>query len=124
VDEQFSTDVTQVDGATVINVRGEIDVATCERLRDAIEPHLGPKQTIVLDLAGVQFMDSSCLHVLVRARGALSADGGSLILRNPSEAARRLLTAAGAERLLDEDVEAHTSAEAEPRRSRFPKDAS
>jgi anti-sigma B factor antagonist len=107
VDVQFSTDVAQVDGATVIHVRGEIDVATCERLRDAIEPHLGAKQTIVLDLSGVQFMDSSCLHVLERTRGTLTADGGSLILRNPSEAARQLLTAAGAERLLEEDVEEH-----------------
>jgi anti-sigma B factor antagonist len=107
VDERFSTEVTQVEGATVIHARGEIDIATCERLRDAIEPHLGPRQTIVLDLSGVQFMDSSSLHVLERARGTLTADGGSLILRNPSEAARQLLTAAGAERLLDEDVEEH-----------------
>ena len=105
VDEEFSTEVAQVDGATVIHVRGEIDMATCERLRDAIEPHLGPKQTIILDLSGVQFMGSACLHVLERARGHLTADGGSLILRNPSEAARRLLTAAGAERLLDENIE-------------------
>jgi anti-anti-sigma factor len=107
VAEQFSTEVAQVDGATVIYVRGEIDMATCERLRDAIEPHLGPKQTIILDLSGVQFMGSACLHVLETARGELTADGGSLILRNPSEATRRLLTAAGAERLLDEDVEQH-----------------
>ena len=109
VDDQFSTEVAQVDGATVIHVRGEIDMATCERLRDAIEPHLGPNQTIILDLSGVQFMGSACLHVLEQARGQLTADGGSLILRNPSDAARRLLTAAGAERLLDEDVEEHGS---------------
>ncbi len=105
MDEEFSTEVAQVDGATVIQVRGAIDMATCERLRDAIEPHLGPAQTIVLDLSGVAFMDSSCLKVLVQARGALTADGGSLILRNPSEASRRLLTVAGAQHLLDEDAE-------------------
>ena len=102
-DEHFSTEVAQLDDATVIHVRGEIDMATCERLRDAIEPHLGPKQRIVLDLSEVRFMDSACLHVLVRARGALTADGGSLILRNPSRVARRFLTAAGAEELLDND---------------------
>jgi anti-anti-sigma factor len=106
VDEQFSTEVAQVEGATVIHVRGEIDMATCERLRDAIEPYLGPRQTIVLDLSGVQFMDSSSLQVLERARGTLTADGGSLILRNPSKAARRLLTEVRAERLL-EHVEEH-----------------
>jgi anti-sigma B factor antagonist len=106
VDDQFSTEVAQVESATVIHVRGEIDMATCERLRDAIEPHLGPNQTIVLDLAGVRFMDSSSLTVLEQARGTLTGDGGSLILRNPSKAARRLLTAARAQRLL-EHVEEH-----------------
>jgi anti-anti-sigma factor len=108
-DEQFSTEVTQDDGATVIHVRGEIDMASCERLRDALEPHLGPRQSVVLDLSGVRFMDSSCLNVLVQARGTLTADGGSLILRNPSPLARRLLTAARIEDLLDEDHEPATN---------------
>ncbi len=103
----FSTEVTREDGATVIYVRGEIDVATCERLRDAIEPYLGPAQMIVLDLAGVRFMDSSSLHVLLHARGTLTADGGSLVLRNPSEVARRLITVTRLEHLLATD--AHTN---------------
>jgi anti-sigma B factor antagonist len=95
----------------VIRVRGEIDIATCERLRDAIAPYLGPKQTIVLDLSEVDFMDSSSLQVLEQARGTLTADGGSLILRNPSRAARRLLTAAGATTLLQEDAEQEASSD-------------
>ena len=105
--EDFSTDVAQVGDETVIHVRGEIDIATCERLRDAIEPHLGPAQMIVLDLSGVKFMDSSCLGFLIQARGTLTADGGSLVLRNPSDAARRLLTAAQVEGLLEVDGDAH-----------------
>ena len=89
MDDGFSTTVTRDGDATLILVTGEIDIATCERLRDAIEPHLGPQQTIILDLSGVEFMDSSSIHVLVQARGALTADGGSLFLRNPSVAAHR-----------------------------------
>ena len=103
----FSTKVVRVDGATVIYVQGEIDMATAGRLRDAIEPHMGPDQTIVLDLGGVVFMDSACLTVLVQARGKLTRDGGSLILRNPSSIAHRLLTAAGVEFLLAEDLDEH-----------------
>ncbi len=98
---EFSVVVERVDGQVIVHVGGEIDIATCEQLRDAIEPHLGPQQTMVLDLAGVGFMDSSCLRILQQARGTLTADGGSLILRNPSVAARRLLTAAGVQELLD-----------------------
>ena len=102
--DSFSTEVAQVGDETIIHVRGEIDVATCERLRDSIEPHLGPQQAIVLDLSEVQFMDSSCLRVLQQARGTLTADGGSLFLRNPSKVARRALTVAQAQDLLEVDA--------------------
>ena len=98
---ELSADVVVGRHETVVFVGGEIDLATCERLRDAIEPHLGPDQRVVLDLADVHFMDSTCLHVLLRARTRLSADGGSLILRNPSTTARTLLSAAGLAALVD-----------------------
>jgi anti-sigma B factor antagonist len=107
----FSTKVVRVDGATVIFVQGEIDMATAGRLRDAIEPHMGAEQTIVLDLSCVEFMDSSCLKVLVQARGRLTDDGGSLILRNPSRVAHRLLTIAGVEFILAEDADDHPEAD-------------
>ena len=87
----LSVEVTEEAGATVAYIRGEVDMATCERLRDSIEPYLGPGQTVILDLSEVAFMDSSMLNLLVQARGRLTEDGGSLMLRNPSEAARRLL---------------------------------
>jgi hypothetical protein len=44
----FSTKVDQTSDATVIYVRGEIDIATRERLRDPLESHLGPKQSVNL----------------------------------------------------------------------------
>jgi anti-anti-sigma factor len=104
-EDDFSTEVAQEGDATVIHVHGEIDMATCGRLRDVIEPHLGPQQTIVLDLSGVRFMDSSCISVLLQARGTLTADGGSLVLRNPSRAAHLLLTTARVQHLLGTDAD-------------------
>ena len=107
--ENFSTEVNATDEATVIHVRGEIDMATAGRLRDVIEPHMGPNQKIILDLSEVDFMDSSSLKVLVQARGRLTENGGSLILRNPSSAAHRLLTVAGANDHLEADAHDHPS---------------
>ena len=104
VEPTFSTTVERLDSEIVVYVSGEVDMATCGELRDAIEPFLGPGQTIVLDLSNVTFMDSSCLGVLVQARGQLTADGGSLMLRNPSSAARRILTLANVEDLLDAEA--------------------
>ena len=112
--EDFSTEVKATNEGTVIHVRGEIDMATAGRLRDVIEPHLGPEQTIVLDLSEVDFMDSSALHVLVQARGRLTENGGSLVLRNPSRIAHRLLTVAGATDLLETDARDHASEQPDP----------
>ena len=103
----FSTKVVWSESATIVYLQGEIDIATAGRLRDAIERQIGPQQTIVLDLSGVAFMDSSCITVLVQARGALAADGGSLVLRNPSALAHRILSLTEVEFILTADDESH-----------------
>jgi anti-anti-sigma factor len=100
MDHGLVTLVERRGSRTVISVCGEIDVATSGQLREAIEPHLGPDRSIVLDLAGVGFMDSAFLDVVAQTRGRLTADGGSLILAHPSPPARRLLAAVGAEGLV------------------------
>ena len=114
VGDLFSTEVSESNGVIVIFVRGEIDMSTAGRLRDAIEPHLGPEQTMILDLSGVEFMDSQCFHVLLQARGTLTADGGSLVLRNPSRAARHLLDRVQAERFLQIEADARSENRADP----------
>jgi anti-anti-sigma factor len=91
----FTVSIVEVGREVVARLDGEIDLATCEELRDAIEPHLRPGQHLALDLSGVTFMDSACIPVLQTARTRLAQDGGALALRNPSGPARRLITAAG-----------------------------
>lgn len=81
-------------------VRGEIDLLSVETIRDAIEPHLGPQQAIVIDLSGVEFVDSSLVKVLAHARTRVTAEG-NLIIRNPSRVARRILTLLEVESIVD-----------------------
>jgi stage II sporulation protein AA (anti-sigma F factor antagonist) len=94
----------------VAHLRGEVDVTTVGELRDAVEPFLGPSQTVVLDLHDVTFADSSLLNVLVQARGTLTDAGGTLLLRNPSVIARRLLTVMELTDLVDDEVERQNDA--------------
>jgi anti-anti-sigma factor len=101
---EFAVVVVEEAGQIVAHVTGEIDLATCERLRDAIEPHLGRGQRVVLDLSDVRFMDSSCLKVLLHAHTTLTGDGGSLVLRNPSDFAKRVLSLSGLTDLFDIEV--------------------
>jgi anti-anti-sigma factor len=54
----LSVEIAQFKGEVVISLSGEADLAAVEQLRDAIEPHLSPHQTIALDLSGLTFLDS------------------------------------------------------------------
>ncbi len=82
----------EVSQIAVIALRGEIDLAGLDDLQSAVEPHLAPGQTVVLDLSDVTFADSTLLKVLVQARGKAHDIGGALLVRNPSDEVRHLLS--------------------------------
>jgi len=103
--ERLAVEVVRSDEQVVIQARGEVDIATMGALRDSIEPFLGPNQTIVLDLSQLTFADSALLKVLVHARGELTQHGGSLLLRNPSKVARRLLTITELDDMIQDEVD-------------------
>ena len=111
MDDGFSTTVTRDGDTTLISVTGEIDIATCERLRDAIgnltSDHNRRSSLICRVSSHPQTRHS--LNVLVQARGTLTADGGSLFLRNPSVVAHRLITLSGLEDLLQTDADTHAT---------------
>ena len=101
----FFFDVVQANGSgPTIVLRGEVDMASAERLRELVEPFLGSCRTITLDLSDLRFMDSSCLRVLEMAHRALIADDGTLFLRNPSDMARTILAVAGLDICLADDT--------------------
>jgi len=88
---------------TLVRLSGEIDIASCGDLRDALEPHLDSGRNLIIDLGRVTFMDSSVLTVLLHAKSALATASRSLRLDNPSRAARRLLSIEAVRLLLDLD---------------------
>ena len=81
----------EVNRVAVVAVRGEIDMAGLDDLRNAIEPHLAPGQMVVLDLSGLTFADSTLINVLQQAHGKAQDVGGALLVRNPSDQVRKLL---------------------------------
>ena len=59
-------DVEERDGFAVLSVRGEVDVYTAPRFRERlIELVSEGKHRIIVDLEGVDFLDSTGLGVLV-----------------------------------------------------------
>ena len=61
----------------------------------------GGKGNVVIDLAGVRFMDSAGLNILIRCFKPLDAQGRRLVLRRPQDAVRRTLELGGITTLVD-----------------------
>lgn len=93
--ESSVVELTRTDegGAVVIAVSGDLDIATADQLfRDANEAlRAHAPTTLVLDLAGVAFLDSSGIGTLVELRNVAGDTGGEVVLRRPSVRTRRLL---------------------------------
>lgn len=66
--DTMSTSVATHDGATVLTVSGEVDLATASALETAIEGILAAKPTaLIIDLSGVSFLASAGMAALVAA---------------------------------------------------------
>ena len=93
------TDIGTLTRVLVI-VCGEIDIATTGNLRDALTAALGRGPHLEADMSAVTFMDASGISVLLSvAKQAMDA-GGSLTLRAPSAAVRRLTGILGLDEVL------------------------
>jgi len=74
-------------GAHVINVRGEIHVSTAPRFSQRLSEAIDSGSTaVVLDLSGVEFIDSTGLSVLLNGLRRVTAVQGrlALVCTNPT----------------------------------------
>src|SRR5262245_53634914 len=74
-------DVAERNGYAILSVRGEVDVYTAPKFRERlIELVSEGKHRIVVDLEGVEFLDSTGLGVLVGGLKRLRSHDGDLLL--------------------------------------------
>jgi anti-sigma B factor antagonist len=86
----------------VVNVVGEVDVATAPALEAALEVAFAGGSIVVVNLAGVTFFSVSGIGELVRARMRFHADANQLVVTNASPTVRRVFSICGLEHLLGE----------------------
>ena len=73
--------VRKVGSCSILDVKGEIDVYTAPKLREKlVELSSDGTYNIVINLEGVDFLDSTGLGVLVGALKRVKANGGELSL--------------------------------------------
>jgi anti-sigma B factor antagonist len=93
----------QLGDATVLDIVGRIALMDgSAQLRDAIGMLMDQgKKRIVLNLAGVDFVDSSGLGELVRTQASVRSHGGQLKVLNPSKYVHDLLRMTKLDRVLE-----------------------
>ena len=91
--DDLTAEVTfEAGGTAVVRVVGEIDISTVDAVNTALSTAVGRNpDRVVFELSGVEFMDSSGIAALLRARKLAK----SIELRNPSTVVRRLIDMTG-----------------------------
>lgn len=88
----MQTNVTSRDSNTVIVLQGRFDFNTHREFRDAVERALQEAAPdIRVDLAGVEYLDSSALGMLLMLRDKAKGAGKTVALANPRGAVRQVI---------------------------------
>ncbi|MEY2581163.1 MAG: hypothetical protein QOE09_1012 [Ilumatobacteraceae bacterium] len=109
----LQVDIARTGRVTLAAVHGEIDIASADELARVLDK-VETRDQVVLDLSGVDFMDSIGLAVVLRQTMRRRDAGGSLHIRQPSQSVRRLLEFCCLEHLLEPE-------RAKRKRKRVPK---
>ena len=113
---ELGLDVRKVDAHSVVDVKGEIDVYTAPKLREKlIELVSEGSYDVVVNLEGVDFLDSTGLGVLVGALKRVKAHDGSLSLVCTQDKILKIFKITGLTKVfpIHDSVEEATSASAE-----------
>ena len=86
----FNVETTEADNATHVKLSGDFDLSTAKRAEEAIEAaERSGTSTVVVDLRGLSFMDSTGLRVIVSAdKRARRSNKRVVIVQGPAAVRR------------------------------------
>jgi stage II sporulation protein AA (anti-sigma F factor antagonist) len=97
----FEIHVEERDDAVRIRVLGDLDLASAPALERALsDVEATDAKSMVLDLDGLDFMDSTGLRTVLAADMRSRADGGRMAVTRGSPQVQRLFELVGADRRL------------------------
>ncbi len=97
-DGPFAVDATDRDGTVRLVLRGELDLAVADELRRAVaDAFATTPPTVLIDLSGLRFIDSTGLRVVLEARELAAESGVELQLRRGPREVQRVFSLTGTE---------------------------
>ena len=81
--DDFSISAEDRDGRAHLALRGELDLATAPELEELLNARVDSGQEVVVDLRGLEFMDSSGIRVLVAAHARAGRTGTRVVVVRP-----------------------------------------
>ena len=85
-----------------VRLQGDVDHHSAKYIREDIDKELYKyqPQTVILELSGVEFMDSSGLGLILGRYTKVNILGGVLKVANPNDRIEEILLMAGADKLI------------------------
>jgi anti-sigma B factor antagonist len=78
--DQLSLTTASHGGIVVVAVSGELDIITSKQFDEHLAQARTSSDVLILDFSGLDFIDTTCLSVLVRYWKEQTEGGGSLLL--------------------------------------------
>ncbi len=88
------------DGVAGFRLTGYLDLSTVDLLRSQVGPACGQSDEVMLDLAGLDFCDSTGVGALVWLYRKASGHGGKLVVVGPRKQVREVLRISGVDRVI------------------------
>jgi len=100
--EKLKIESTSGEGILVIQLNGTIDHHTVRGIREKIDSDIyrSRAKEIVLDLSGVEFMDSSGLGLILGRYTKITDLGGHLTLREVSDEIMKIIKLSGVDKFI------------------------
>ena len=115
IDKRCDLNMNFTDGVLEIKINGEIDHHSAVRIRGEIDEKINElrPQKSVIDLSGIEFMDSSGLGLVMGRYALMQRFQGELAVINPNERVRKIFELAGLDRIIK--IEKSSKSDAHPR---------
>lgn len=75
----------------IIDIRGKVGISETPQLKESLESLYGENKSVIVNLANILYIDSSCLGALITVRKELEKKGQRLLLAEPSDIVRDVL---------------------------------